>query len=171
MTDIALTEYLTQEVEMWRSMNANPGAYILKQFLLRNAQEMPGVPRPRRYRQGIIKQCYNNSWKLVKRSRRDLTYVEGYCYSRTFHYAFQHAWVVDERDELIDITLDSPENYSYIGVKISKEDYIFQTTKGWHCVFDTGVGINIDYIVQRDPSFIDELPEKLGARYRKIAAG
>jgi hypothetical protein len=102
-----LKEQLRREVEGWRFLNANLGAWLMQEFVIKKGKEYPGRALPRPYRKMPPKQCFSNAGELARR-RPDLRYCEGFATSPYVPIAFHHAWLVDIKDEVIDPTVLTP---------------------------------------------------------------
>ena len=165
-----IREQLEQESATWRGLGANPGAWIMQEFIVRNGQEAAGRPRPSRYRRDKPKLCFANSARLVARSLGRLRYVEGFALDRNIGFAFHHGWAIEHDDAVVEVTLRNPEDYEYCGVIIPQTDYRTHTTRTHRCVLDTGRGINILYMLVRDPALAEMLPARMRQRLQETAA-
>lgn len=152
-----ILEWITQERDSWRSLGANPGAWLMQEFVLRNGKSFYSQPKPRRYRIRTPKQCFHNSRALVNQSKGNLRYAEGYMASPDLPLLFHHAWTVDEDDRVVDVTLqnyDTEESRSgkaeYFGLVFPKEIW---PTSGGPSMLDSGRGFRIDLWLTIDPGF------------------
>ena len=97
-------------------------------FVLAHGEIWLGQKLPGKYRLRPIKQCFRNTWDLVRRSKA-LTYVEGFVISRELPMPFHHAWAVNRKNEVIDTTLRAWADLSasggdrghYMGVRFPTE--------------------------------------------------
>src|SRR5262249_16764754 len=71
-------------------------------------------PLPKGYRRGRIKQCFDNSCKLVM-STKGLAYCEGFVLDPETLLHIEHGWCVTDDGMVIDVTLREP-GLSYFGV-------------------------------------------------------
>lgn len=117
-----LKEQLRREVDGWRFLNANLGAWLMQEFVIKKGKEYPGRALPRPYRKMPPKQCFSNAGELARR-RPDLRYCEGFATSPYVPMAFHHAWLLDIKQEVIDPTVLTPADYQYVGVSYSWEEY------------------------------------------------
>ena len=62
--------------------------------------------------------CYGNA---ASKMSKGFQYVEGVIIDKKTGLEIQHAWNVDENNNHIDFTIPDPENYTYIGIVLSKE--------------------------------------------------
>lgn len=116
------------------------------------------------YHRGVSKECFRNA-ALLSLENDELTYVEGYGMLDSIPFPIHHAWCVDERGVVVDVTWDADSPRQYIGVRISKEDLRDNLLKnGVYGVLDTGVGINVDFILRKAPELgkvLDDLEIKM----------
>jgi hypothetical protein len=147
VTDLA--KMMAQTAEQWAILGSPA---ICERFVLRNGRAFAGRKLPKSYRRGKMKQCYSNSADLVSR-QPGLRYVEGFAMRDDIAFAFQHAWAIDAKDRVIDITLDRPGECQYVGVVMSRDECWAEMAKtGFYGVMDTGVrGINVDWMYRVDP--------------------
>ena len=120
-----LTSHLEQTSEI---LGGGPGTKDFKfknidEFVLKNGQAFHAKELPEEFEAGTPKQCYRNAALLAIQSP-DLTYVEGYALS--FGIPMGHAWVVNEKNNVIDNTWTGPigsgiEDREYFGVKFSDQ--------------------------------------------------
>lgn len=107
-------------------------------FVLREGTLMPWRPLPPEAPAGQMARCYHNAimFSLVNA----LPYVEGYAIHRS-GIAFAHAWNLDERGRVLDITWDErriemPAWRAYMGVRFSAWRAHECTWHGDACVID-----------------------------------
>lgn len=117
-----LKERLEQESAGWRAMNANPGAWLMQEFVVRKGRVYPARSLPSKFPKMEPRFCFSNAASLMKR-RRNLRYCEGFAARPDWPIVFHHAWVVDTEDGIIDPTLDDPTEYEYVGVPYTREQY------------------------------------------------
>lgn len=166
---IEIEEWIRGERDAFKSVGAN-GAWLIHEFLLRNGQRFLSQPKPDRYRMRMPKACFWNAARLAKKSRV-LRYAEGYVASPDIPILVHHAWCVDARDRVIDVTLqDFRDGRSragtaqYFGVVFGKE--FLGLTGG--SLLDSLRGYRLDLWLKIDPGFgavIEEASTKIfGAR-------
>ena len=63
----------------------------------------PAKPRPVGIRKGANHQCYRNAYSILF-TQPGLRYVEGFAADGRFGFPMQHAWVIDEKDNVIETT-------------------------------------------------------------------
>ena len=139
----------------------------LEQLVLDLGQPWQPQPLPEVFEQLIPKQCFLNTWELV-RGERSLRYVEGYALSAGGVLPVQHAWAVGRDDRVIDPTWNDPEHAAYYGVVIPKRSVqAMMTATGYVGFFgnDYLTG-NVIQRLGRIPT-PDEIRE--GARDRRLA--
>ena len=67
-------------------------------------------------RRKAVEECYSNStWVFMQRTNY-YRYVEGYVLPPYLQRPIAHASVITPEDQVIDVTLQKPELYSYTGV-------------------------------------------------------
>jgi hypothetical protein len=64
--------------------------------------DQPTVRGKNRYRPRIPKACFDNSYKAALASRGNLSYVEGYAFSKFM--PVHHAWNIDRDGKIVDTT-------------------------------------------------------------------
>lgn len=89
-------------------------------YVLERGRFYESMPRPKKYRRGTPRYCFNNALSLVIK-HPELTYVEGYASGAVI--PVQHAWVVGPDGKAMEITWEEPGD-SYYGVEFSREDLI-----------------------------------------------
>lgn len=92
-------------------------------YLKRNGQEWTAQPLPDEYERGEPQQCFTNATQLVI-ADSSLRYCEGYLHRPGSAFAFLHAWAVDEGGNVIDPTIDDPEECRYWGVAYDSVEYL-----------------------------------------------
>ncbi len=159
--NVSYYDYLKQLAEALRCANMPAGAWINYEFIVRNGKEYEGVDLPTRFDQMSMKQCFRNTKTLVARYR-SLTYVEGVVSLKTArHVPLHHAWAIDKDGNVVDVTIDTPTQFYYCGVKINKhllDNYFASHGFG---VFDTGSGLNYDLFFEADPEITKLMPESI----------
>jgi len=82
------------------------------------AFEAPAHPRPKGIRKGSNKHCFMNSYRLTKQGYR---YVEGFAIANIgVQFPIQHAWVVDDKDNVIETTW-AESGLEYYGIIFDRE--------------------------------------------------
>lgn len=112
-----ITEHLTIMKEL-RAGSGQPASWVYtgpEDFILQHGQFWTPQNLPKGYRAGILKQCFHNSGRLAL-TRKGVRYVEGYAIRLSLGIPMHHAWVVDAKDRVIDVTWDLPIAAAYFGV-------------------------------------------------------
>lgn len=128
------------------------------EFLLRNGRSFAGRPLPTRYRMRMPKMCYWNSYRLVVRSR-NLRYCEGYVMCSDLPIPIEHAWAIDHKDQVVDVTLQDHRNgesrsgiTEYFGIVFERHQ-LDPAREGSGLLHDH-IGIpNLDLWYEIDPEF------------------
>jgi hypothetical protein len=76
--------------------------------------------RPSCLRKMRDKMCYRNSWRVMI-ERPGLRYCEGYAMSAGLMIPVEHAWCVDQDDNVVDPTWREPQHAAYYGVEIPED--------------------------------------------------
>lgn len=107
----AVTGYLQSVVKAYRMfMEKNPdakvlGAPIIEEFVLEHGQAYGAhIPLPDDVQYGFAQQCFNNAFDWAYSPDSPYTYVEGYAHTTTFPIPVYHAWLINERGDVIDPT-------------------------------------------------------------------
>jgi hypothetical protein len=153
-----LREVLTDSVNGWIRISANPGAYIREMFVLEHGVECYAQPLPKGIRRGWPKQCFANARNLVKR-RKSLTYCEGFVLvPRIEFFPIHHAWAIDKDRRVVDNTLVDPEVCGYIGIPVSADE--LREVKGDSILLMPKTDLmNVDYMVARSAAIRHVLTE------------
>ncbi len=91
-------------------------------FIKEHAQYWTPQKLPRKYRAGVVKECFKNAFDLVM-ADQELTYVEGLAFGII---PTEHAWVIDKSGNVIDNTWNDPSYCVYLGIPFDF-DYIAKT--------------------------------------------
>lgn len=115
---------------------------LIERAVVHAGIELQGIPLPPNYARGIPKMCFQNARRLAGK-RRALCYHEGFVIRRDIGFPIHHGWCVNRAGQVIDVTLERPEEGEYLGVPFS-----FEEIKRWRSphstsLFDTGRGINV----------------------------
>jgi hypothetical protein len=158
---IEIKEWITQERDAFKNMHIvgpGNGAWLMQEFLLRNGQRFASQPKPKRYRMRRPKACFANAARLAKKSKV-LRYAEGYIASPDLPLLIHHAWCVDPRDRVVDVTLQNWRDGSsrsgeaqYYGIVFEKGSPIGTKPSGGS-MLDSGRGFRIDLWLEIDPGF------------------
>jgi len=140
--------------DAWATIGA---AALGERFVIRNGKEYVGRKKPKRYRLGTPKQCFQNATHLVT-DHTDLRYVEGYAMHKDIQFPFLHAWAIDPVGRVIDITLREPEDYEFMGIALTRHQ-LWQALhkKQVYGLFDHGFGMNYQWMFEVDPGLKDEV--------------
>jgi hypothetical protein len=161
-----IEEWIAVERDSWKSImnGVASGAWLMHEFLLRNGKRFVSQPKPKRYKMGIPKACFENTRALVSRSRGRLRYAEGYVASAELPLLILHAWAVDSKDRVIDTTLQdilTRESRSaeaqYFGIVFPKEIW---PKWGGLSVLDSDRGYRIPLWLTVDSGFREFLPKE-----------
>jgi ADP-ribosyltransferase exoenzyme len=101
----------------------------IKPYLVENGKYYEGRERPSSIYRGVPNECFKNATILVMEDQLDgeghLQYCEGVAFNNLadLPFAILHGWAVDENGNVIDNTLDDPENWSYFGVTYPWDEY------------------------------------------------
>jgi hypothetical protein len=164
---------LETEVARWRSIDAPPGGWLVQEFVLRQGRDFQGNPLPRGYRPMTPQRCFDNAAALAfdRRRKRPLTYMEGFIAFPGMPITIHHAWVLDEASGLlVDPTLSDPENYGYMGVAITREEYQLWKPPATSAVLSSSMRINVEFLTRRDPDlavFVPSSDEETERRERR----
>jgi hypothetical protein len=119
-----LRERLRRETEGWRYLNANLGAWLMQEFVVRKGIEYPARALPPGYPKMQAKYCFANAAYLQRRwPGRKLRYCEGFVSRPRLPISIHHAWIIDAEDQIIDPTLETPSEYEYLGVPYTMARY------------------------------------------------
>ncbi|BDA71816.1 hypothetical protein CAL7716_059820 [Calothrix sp. PCC 7716] len=77
---------------------------------------------------GTPKNCYENCFKIINKYQ-DLTYCEGYATDDEVSEIFTHAWLINEKGEVVDPTWREPSNPAYFGAAFNRDFVIDFVTK------------------------------------------
>jgi hypothetical protein len=113
----------------------NGATATLENFVADFGEEFRGHKRPRNLRVGPKKKCFGNAADLATGNKR-YEYVEGYVRGPPISH-FLHAWCVSG-DRVVDPTLEDPENYEYLGVRVPTRLLISILAKQKHYGLFTG---------------------------------
>jgi hypothetical protein len=123
----------------------------IEPFVLKHGhQEKRGVKLPAGFARGEFKECFSNAGRLAL-SHSNLTYCEGYACRDGLLIPIHHAWCLDDKDRVVDITWLDPESCSYIGVLFSHQELRLEILKNefWG-LLDAGRGPNVEFIKRID---------------------
>lgn len=143
-------------------------------FVQQHGQAYPARPRPRGYRRGRPRLCFNNS---AERARDDasVTYCEGYAWDPWLPFPIPHAWLIGADGGVIDLTWDWQDtdpagaHYAPLGVlcgvtiPTATLRVVWETCSAWGGILEDYENA---YPIFRAPY----APDGLLARYRAIYA-
>lgn len=138
---------------------------LLERFVLRNGKVFDKVLSEAEYKKlGIkrrkSKECFKNSTDLALYND-SLTYVEGYAIREDLGLLIQHAWVIDDKENVIDTTWNDPEDCIYMGVPFDREILRKETfDNGYYGLFTGEVMVNVDFLLRVDPGLREFLPDR-----------
>lgn len=147
-----LRDYLQQMATNWARLGAPA---LMERFIVRNGDEYEGRRLPKGYKRGTPKECYSNAARLVF-DKPGLRYVEGYVWRNDLPLAIQHAWCIDAKGRVIDVTLKDPERCQYMGIACIRGELWEELQKtGYFGLLDSGFGLNTDWMFKIDPDLKD----------------
>jgi hypothetical protein len=159
---IDIKDWITQERDAFKNMGIigpGNGAWLMQEFLLRNGKKFYSQPKPRRYKMRTPKFCFHNSRMLFNQSHGALRYAEGYVASPGLPLLIHHAWCVDARDRVIDVTLQNYDDETsrageaqYFGLTFEKK-LVNAISPNSGSMLDSGHGFRIDLWLAIDPGF------------------
>jgi len=155
---VPLKDRLACESAAWRQIKAPPGAWCFQEFLLRVGTAGIAQPLPPAYSRMMPNACFQNIAGLVRGSRH-LRYCEGFALQQGFWLPIHHAWAIDTEDRVIDPTLVEPERYEFLGFPVSLAVRRKIVTRNSQSVFDTGHGMNFDFMMQHCPALLELVDE------------
>jgi len=119
--------------------------FCLEDFVLQHGRPFPELsPNAERYVRRPMKGCFDNTFKMVSRSRGKLRYVEGFA---SGVLPVHHAWAIDEHDRVIDRTWYEAGS-AYFGIIVPIEYVRSIRTLDNVCVLDRWQG---GYPLFREP--------------------
>ncbi|MBW4599714.1 MAG: hypothetical protein KME29_08870 [Calothrix sp. FI2-JRJ7] len=77
---------------------------------------------------GTPKNCYENCFNII-RKRQDLIYCEGYASDDIVTFVFTHAWLINDKGEVVDPTWQDASNVVYFGAAFNRDFVIDFVTK------------------------------------------
>lgn len=154
----SIIQLIDDEIERWTTIGHHA---LMQRFVRKHGAEGRALAKlPKKVRKGEKRQCFMNAYRLA--AYHDFRYVEGYGISHNVPgLLIHHAWVLDKDGNVIDNTWDNPAGSLYFGVEFPFSEVEAETSKsGVYAVLDNGIGINHEYIFQRDPE-IKEVVENI----------
>jgi hypothetical protein len=143
---------LMRESINWRALGANPGAWLVQEYVGREGIDCQAQALPSRFRPMTPQYCFANASKLMR--RKGLRYCEGYVWRTSFPITIHHAWVIDDQNRVIDPTLERPEECEYLGIVFTADD--LRTRNGGAALLVTSLGmVNAEFILKRCPALGD----------------
>lgn len=139
-----IKDRIAQEQDAWRQMG-HPD--LLKEFLLRNGEEFKAAAFAGQ--RGTPKECFRNAALWVGQGTE---YAEGFGWRAGLPIMIHHAWRVTDDGYVIDDTWDRPEECQYFGIRIPHKELWAELERlGHYGLLDTGRGLNIKFMLARDP--------------------
>lgn len=146
---------------------------ILERFVLRNGHVGVPAPRPKLVKKRKDKECFKNAMDfmmegpLKRRTAGTYTYVEGLAMRLDFGMLIHHAWVEDEKHNVLDLTWREPETALYYGVPFTLQQLVDETSRtGVYGLLDTGM-YNVDLMFRIDPALKDIVETMIGERTKR----
>jgi hypothetical protein len=109
---------------------------------------------------GEPKLCFYNSAYLVQKYP-GWKYFEGLIFIDRIPIPIHHAWCLNENNQLVEPTIMDNKSLKYIGIEIPLNEYAAETSSLNTSVFDTGIGRNIPYFLNKDPDLKNMVSEKV----------
>jgi hypothetical protein len=158
-TPVTLRDDLRQMSADFRKLDANPGAWLMHEFVLREGIDCTAQPLPPRYRKRWPKQCFANTASLLRRTK--LTYVEGFVSAPRVPFPIHHAWAINAIGEVIDTTISDPHLCVYVGVPFTREEYVTCTRDRSASVMLDEIGcVRVACLLARCPALRELMPTK-----------
>lgn len=155
--------YLDMHVELCRQIEAPPGSWLMESFVSRNGHDYAARMLPSRYARGMPNACFQNSAALVNQ-HPSLRYCEGFLTMGKIPFAIHHAWALDRKGRVVDVTLADPTAYEYRGVTFKLPEYYANLREHGVCsMLHTGTIVNFELMLTRDPDLKTLLPPSLSA--------
>jgi hypothetical protein len=147
MVRVVLSQMVEAYEALWRHQGRtmHEGFMAIEKAVLHAGRDMPGAALPSNYLRGLPKACFQNSRRLARR-RAKLRYVEGYVVRPDIGFPIHHGWCINYRDELIDVTIEKPEECTYIGVVFAAHEVVRWATTTSTSLLNTGCGVNIELV-------------------------
>lgn len=150
-----LADYVAQRYEFFKAVGAGT---LLDAFLVRNAAFQRGEPLLAGVEKMELGHCFSNAAKLTL--ERDWLYVEGYASSKKVGVPLLHAWNVTKEGKLVDATWNEPETTEYFGVAFNRKSMgRWLAKQKYYGLLDSGIGLNIELMLEMDPALTDEFPQ------------
>jgi len=87
---------------------------LIKHGKIRDAQSLPDG-----YTRGTVKECYANSQRAILYDGK-VWYTEGLVLTPVVPFPIEHAWLTNENDEIVDLTLKQQEDCYYLGIRFER---------------------------------------------------
>lgn len=72
-----------------------------------------------------IKSCFENSQRIVLKTRRPFTYAEGWVTTKNVPFPIQHGWLIDDlTGERVDLTLNAAEVAPIVSWTVPREELL-----------------------------------------------
>ena len=163
-TKADVMECITTQTDNWEKLG-HPA--MMERFLIRNA-DVVWVGAECKVERGTPKECFRNA-TIIAAPSPYLVYCEGYGIKPEFGMLMHHAWLWDtRRDVLIDTTWGETSDTAYIGVSVDTQTLCRELANNQHYgVLDSGFGLNMEFMLKRDPDLIESVPDSLIDRVRR----
>lgn len=101
-----------------------------QQFIAAYGKQYSGAKLPKNVAKGSSPDAAVNATFAVM-EHPELTFAEGFVTPKVSAGGFArlHAWAVDAKGQVVDPTIDDPQNYAYFGVKYNREKYLAKVNK------------------------------------------
>jgi hypothetical protein len=158
-----LRDLLAHQCKAFRLMS---GSSLMAEIVLKHATvEGHGVAHD--LPKGPKKQCFKNAALVALRGQ--MTYVEGYAVLKNLMLPMLHAWLVDDKGQIIDVTWDKPWECQYLGIAFEQDVLRRELLRNEvYGILSAGDMVNLDLLRKIDGALVDEALE--AARSRRLRA-
>ena len=112
-----IRETLASEVEAWTHLGVASHC-LFKRLVLDRGAVFKGSFLPETVRPGAPKLCFENAYRLSRKTKGRLRYCEGFGLRTTIGFPIHHAWCVDQDGRVVDPTWSDPDACEYLGITL-----------------------------------------------------
>jgi hypothetical protein len=163
----SIRRLLRAEAEAWRSIKAPPGPWMLAEFLVRMGIDYIPRPLPARFPRMTPNHCFSNAAAVAQRDPT-LSYCEGYITTGGVPICQHHAWVVDAKGRMLEVTLAAPEAWCYIGFPMTMAERNRFAKPNALGVLMGDVSINGKFMTEKCPALLDLIDVRFHRAVREI---